>query len=1099
MARVVREKTKVFTGNIGINTTSGTDISNSLNQISSAASNASSAFFKRADEIARQEGLDAAKDLKIDQITTLDINTGKPVALSIPKTWGITRTNAFRDMVDKRFYASIENEIRVKSKEFSQKYKRSGNYLANYRSSMKTYLASMHKESSGQYAEFIKEVGGNTIAATEPNILAYIESKQLSQTKSFIGLERSRLLQVYNTAFDPAKKAAAKKQLEELTEKGIALQLLPKNAKDALSFELSSIDGFNTFRSIIGNSDNTKELSNLQTYLLTNNPSLLNGFGKEKKEQIIEARQSLDNQQVNAINSTANQAKTRINNVQNEFEREQSNLAVENANSIVAKATQIVFDQPINTEGLFLEEFESSLAKAYELVVKEHEFGSTLAFNPSVANRVKTNIRNAQTDRYLASAFALLSDEEERLFTTYGGNNLINNAYYSLPNQRPISSEDQNIYNQLVELSPNFENLFNTVEELSAAGVPTSSITQVFNSRTKNWTQPYTTSEQKKLEIIQNLTENTGKVFDGTTKDYQSAAGDLMQTVYQNSSLVTDAETGQFLGDFINDPRIFDNQEIMDTYGRMLDQGALPIQIINAIKSNNVSETVYKLATIAQQHITYRGNNQLPVVRNVLNNIPGIQTFNEKLYAVNSLLKLGITSGIPDYDSNGKLVEGTGKAIESYTEAFELMNNFDIKDNSPFIDKLNRAAKFAGFKDKGNKSPMQQIYDSIDKILIDEYPTLVNDFRNVAEYMLMVGTKFDENTLKTMIKDYVEINTGSDGIVYDSANVTNPHRSVFALNQIFKQPEIAVAFTKSIESLVNLQYLKAYQNTFFDFEKEELNNNYKKYNSLEDALLNEKLTFFTFKNSEMTDQEAEDIFFKKRVDFNFGEYDDLSDDRFIMRSYTGGAKANLEKKGGKYIFTYDREGSGLLPMEKTLVDYYYQYEGDPALFSTKGSFEKSVGTNFEKQIMSQEIGSSTIQNMFLIPLPNKIGTSLFAEESIFDIQYIVAIKSPGGGLRPLINPNDGSSFMIDPKDFKNAVETFDESYKKAILTPGEKEAYKLNKLNADNPDFQKPVTLREDIVDKTIKFNLKAFEFLNNGIHGYPFDSTTVPNIGIKK
>ena len=53
MARVVREKTKVFTGNIGINTTSGTDISNSLNQISSAASNASSAFFKRADEIAQ--------------------------------------------------------------------------------------------------------------------------------------------------------------------------------------------------------------------------------------------------------------------------------------------------------------------------------------------------------------------------------------------------------------------------------------------------------------------------------------------------------------------------------------------------------------------------------------------------------------------------------------------------------------------------------------------------------------------------------------------------------------------------------------------------------------------------------------------------------------------------------------------------------------------------------------------------------------------------------------------------------------------------------------------------------------------------------------
>ena len=124
MARVVREKTKVFSGNIGINTTSGTDVSNSLNQISSAANNASNAFFKRADEIAQQEGLDAGKDLNINEITTLDENTGKPVALSIPKTWGITRSKAFRDMVDKRFFSSIENEIRIKSKEFSQKHKR---------------------------------------------------------------------------------------------------------------------------------------------------------------------------------------------------------------------------------------------------------------------------------------------------------------------------------------------------------------------------------------------------------------------------------------------------------------------------------------------------------------------------------------------------------------------------------------------------------------------------------------------------------------------------------------------------------------------------------------------------------------------------------------------------------------------------------------------------------------------------------------------------------------------------------------------------------------------------------------------------------------
>ena len=231
MARVVREKTKVFTGNIGINTTSGTDISNSLNQISSAASNASSAFFKRADEIAQQEGLDAAKDLNIDQITTLDINTGKPVALSIPKTWGITRTKAFRQIVDKRFYASIENEIRLKSKEFSQKYKRSGNYLANYRSSMQTYLAEMHQNQKGAYAEFIKEVGSNTIAATEPNILSYLESKHIAQNNAFYKLERQKLLNAFVTADEPTKNEIIN-QLYDLTQIQIELGEVPKNAHD---------------------------------------------------------------------------------------------------------------------------------------------------------------------------------------------------------------------------------------------------------------------------------------------------------------------------------------------------------------------------------------------------------------------------------------------------------------------------------------------------------------------------------------------------------------------------------------------------------------------------------------------------------------------------------------------------------------------------------------------------------------------------------------------------------------------------------------------------------------------------------------------------
>ena len=82
MARVVREKSKVLSGSIGINTTGGAYVSNSLNQIASAANNASQMMFTRANEIAQEEGIQAGKDLTIDQITTLDENTGKPALLS---------------------------------------------------------------------------------------------------------------------------------------------------------------------------------------------------------------------------------------------------------------------------------------------------------------------------------------------------------------------------------------------------------------------------------------------------------------------------------------------------------------------------------------------------------------------------------------------------------------------------------------------------------------------------------------------------------------------------------------------------------------------------------------------------------------------------------------------------------------------------------------------------------------------------------------------------------------------------------------------------------------------------------------------------------
>jgi len=126
--------------------------------------------------------------------------------------------------------------------------------------------------------------------------------------------------------------------------------------------------------------------------------------------------------------------------------------------------------------------------------------------------------------------------------------------------------------------------------------------------------------------------------------------------------------------------------------------------------------------------------------------------------------------------------------------------------------------------------------------------------------------------------------------------------------------------------------------------------------------------------------------------------------------------------------------------------------------------------------------------LYLVPLPQSLRGELDTEESYFDLQYMVAIQSSGGGLQPLVNPNNRNVFTFNPKVFSDAIESYQSAVASASLNEAEKNAYRLNNINANNPEWQRKIGVPEKITDKAIIFGIDTFNFLNKQIQEMDFN-----------
>ena len=151
---VVRENTQFRIGKIGVSRASQA-ASIESESIQRNLSSLGTLAFEKAKAYAIEVGEDAG-----NVATVIDPATGLPTALIPPKGLGSIASEAYQRVSETRFRAAVENEIKVKGFELSERYKNNRNGAAQYSQAMQTYVKSMESAAEGPgYKSYIRDRG----------------------------------------------------------------------------------------------------------------------------------------------------------------------------------------------------------------------------------------------------------------------------------------------------------------------------------------------------------------------------------------------------------------------------------------------------------------------------------------------------------------------------------------------------------------------------------------------------------------------------------------------------------------------------------------------------------------------------------------------------------------------------------------------------------------------------------------------------------------------------------------------------------------------------------------------------------------------------
>ena len=194
---VIRQKQSVLNSPVGV-ARIDTGASQLWQQVAQTADTIRGIAVEDATRKARIKGIDTAKAVEAERLTTINPESGEPEALTIPEGFGTIATDAYRNVVNQRFENSMDNELRLKAKELAMKH--SLNPEA-YGKAMSQYIESMSENAVGQYKQFVVENGTNYLASTKTNLQekAMVRARAASANAIASALEQG-VSSAYSTA-----------------------------------------------------------------------------------------------------------------------------------------------------------------------------------------------------------------------------------------------------------------------------------------------------------------------------------------------------------------------------------------------------------------------------------------------------------------------------------------------------------------------------------------------------------------------------------------------------------------------------------------------------------------------------------------------------------------------------------------------------------------------------------------------------------------------------------------------------------------------------------------------------------------------------------
>lgn len=183
---VIREEKRFSIGPIGVARLSspvpGTNAAGTIAEsVARSADQMADMFFRRGAQVAEKKGLEAGASAAPEMIMAIDPVTGAPKAYEAPRGMGVIAQEAYQRVIQTRFQAALEDEIKLKATELSVKY---DGAVDRYSAAMSEYIGAMAENAEGQFKGMIVDIGTSYLNATRTSMALDQLNKERAAAKA---------------------------------------------------------------------------------------------------------------------------------------------------------------------------------------------------------------------------------------------------------------------------------------------------------------------------------------------------------------------------------------------------------------------------------------------------------------------------------------------------------------------------------------------------------------------------------------------------------------------------------------------------------------------------------------------------------------------------------------------------------------------------------------------------------------------------------------------------------------------------------------------------------------------------------------------------